>query len=293
MHAFVDPSLPRTLVGDQTRLKQILQNLVTNALRFTAAGSVHIEVAPGRLADGGSMICFSVIDTGCGIDARLQEHIFDAFVQADASTARRFGGTGLGLSIAQHLVGMMGGRISLESALGAGSTFSFTIPSRNMGVDPLSSPLRDTSVLVVENDPDLRALLRRYVEGWGMRSAAAESAAHAHAVIAAERAVKRPFDVIIVGGSIPAVDAIEFARQAYPGCVEAQSDAILIRDERADRSTESFAAYAARIFGPIRQSELFDAILRVSRGGFTKPRNRRSAACPATSPLRTAAGCRG
>src|SRR5262249_31484826 len=122
----IPASLPTALVGDAGRLRQILTNLIGNAVKFTHAGSVAVDVAAIETDDATAFFAFSVTDTGIGVPPDKQKHIFDAFAQADSSTTRRYGGTGLGLAIANELCRMMGGAIELTSEAGRGSTFRFT-----------------------------------------------------------------------------------------------------------------------------------------------------------------------
>lgn len=139
----VDFATPLGLKGDPVRLQQVLSNLLSNAIKFTSAGEVHVKVAPVESADGSASISFSVNDTGIGIKAESLSKIFDSFVQADISTRRQFGGSGLGLTIARDLVGLMGGRLSVQSELGKGSRFTFVLPfDANDANDTLGFRLR-------------------------------------------------------------------------------------------------------------------------------------------------------
>jgi two-component system sensor histidine kinase/response regulator len=263
LNAFVDPVLPRSIRGDQTRVKQVLHNLVSNALRFTTEGSVRIECVPGFGHETVRMLQFSVSDTGFGIAPNAIDRIFDAFVQEDPSTARRFGGTGLGLSIAKHLVELMGGRISVWSVLGAGTTFSFTLPARPAdpaGVVPQS--LRDTAMLVYEEHPDRRVLLQRYADGWEMRAVAAATLAEAREMLASDLGHGRTLDVVLVGAGVSEASAATFidAVRALPASASVRAIRILEGDAAARASAVD--GFDVCVAGPIRQSELFAAILR-------------------------------
>ncbi len=174
------PDLPRTVVGDPGRYRQVLTNLVSNAVKFTEKGSVAIRVAPADLEDDTCVIRTEVTDTGIGIDSSDHELIFDAFSQADGSSSRRFGGTGLGLGIARELCHAMNGEIAVQSEKGLGASFSFTA---NLGrlagsaeATPESHELRaGRFVLVVERDPIARAVLRDYLERLGLNVEEADS----------------------------------------------------------------------------------------------------------------------
>jgi signal transduction histidine kinase/DNA-binding response OmpR family regulator len=269
LSAYVDPSLPTTVIGDQTRLKQVLQNLVGNALRFTAEGAVSIEVVGGSMSGEIPVLCFSVRDTGIGIPEHVQEAIFEPFVQADASTARRFGGTGLGLSIARHLIEMMGGRISLSSKVGQGSTFTFTIPYKPGSGAGERPSLSGVSVLVVEKSADARALFARCFEGWGMQHVVVASIAEARAAMAEAAGNERRFDLLVVGAGVPALEATEFVRSTRGDPRLGASAAILARDAD-ERGTLHYPGFDACIGAPLRQSELFDTIVRLQGTGFAE-----------------------
>ena len=130
--------MPDTVIADESRVRQVVVNLLGNAIKFTERGEVALTVEPRACAPGDAAmeLRFAVRDTGIGIAPEKLEHIFEAFAQADGSTARRYGGTGLGLTISRRLVELMGGRIAVESKLGQGSTFSFTVPSAVRGRKP-------------------------------------------------------------------------------------------------------------------------------------------------------------
>jgi signal transduction histidine kinase/DNA-binding response OmpR family regulator/HPt (histidine-containing phosphotransfer) domain-containing protein len=251
LSAFVSPSVPGTLSGDPTRIKQVLQNLINNAVRFTPEGSIRVEVAHERWAGGTPMLAFSVRDTGIGIAESAHERIFEAFTQEDASTARRFGGTGLGLAIARHLVQLMGGRIWLRSTVGVGSTFTFTVPLRTVE-DPVDSsmPLRDMRILVVERDPAIRDLLQRYVAGWEMLAQTVGSADEALALVARHVDGDRRCAVLLVGPGLSPDEAIALADALRESPMMAEADRIYIGNEDACVS------------GPLRQSKLFNTITR-------------------------------
>jgi signal transduction histidine kinase/CheY-like chemotaxis protein len=165
----IDPQIPATVVGDPTRLRQILLNLASNAIKFTFEGHVLIQVA---LVERGANRCrlqFSVSDTGIGIPEEKQAMIFDRFSQADTSTTRRFGGTGLGLAISQELVGLMGGRITVTSSPNQSTRFSFEISLPAAASAPATHPLRDARVLVLDPSPLTRSILSEMLSAWGAR----------------------------------------------------------------------------------------------------------------------------
>jgi signal transduction histidine kinase/ActR/RegA family two-component response regulator len=166
------PGLPDTILGDQGRLRQVLINLLGNAIKFTMAGSVQLQVRLGQGPVGDARLCFAVKDTGVGIPADRQQAIFEAFTQADGSTTRVFGGTGLGLTISARLVSLMGGALSVESVEGQGSTFSFDLPLLVAPALPRTHDLPPTTfagrrIVVIDGQEASRDVLARWLRGWG------------------------------------------------------------------------------------------------------------------------------
>jgi signal transduction histidine kinase/CheY-like chemotaxis protein len=283
LNAYVDPALPRRLRGDAMRLTQVLTNLVGNALRFTTEGYVRIEAVQG--VDETKPLQLFVSDTGIGIAPHALDSIFDAFVQEDASIARRFGGTGLGLSIAKHLVELMGGRIDVWSTLGVGSTFSVTLPLRSAdAADIMPRSLREIAVLVVEPHTEQRALLVRYVEGWEMAVATTEPAHAARALATAGTGTGRPFDVLLVGSGVPDADARALVDEG-PAAVPPPIRTIILRGEDSSFATD-VPGYDATITLPLRQSALYDAIARLRPAQFTMATVADIQAEPARAPRR-------
>jgi two-component system, sensor histidine kinase and response regulator len=268
----VHPEIPEGLVGDPGRVRQILINLVGNALKFTEKGEISVKVAEKRSAvDGTVCLHFTVSDTGVGIPADKREKIFEAFSQADSSTTRKYGGTGLGLAICTRLVALMGGRIWVESEPGQGSAFHFTIqlglqnaPKARPGlVQP--EELRDIPVLVVDDNFTDRQLISAMLRRCGMRPASVEGG---HAALEALESAARaghPYSVILLNRHMPGMDGFAVARQIQrkPELANttvvmltsggAPGDATLCRDLR-------ISAYLAK---PIRQAELMEGIFRV------------------------------
>jgi two-component system sensor histidine kinase/response regulator len=166
------PGVPDAVLGDQGRLRQVLINLIGNAIKFTLEGSVHLHVRLGQDAQGDARLCFAVTDTGVGIAADRQQAIFEAFTQADGSTTRVFGGTGLGLTISARLVQLMGGALTVESAPGQGSTFAFDLPllvapgvARPSDLSPAT--FVGQRIVVIERQSGSRGVLARWLTAWG------------------------------------------------------------------------------------------------------------------------------
>jgi PAS domain S-box-containing protein len=209
--------VPDALIGDAGRLRQIVVNLLGNAVKFTEHGEVVLSVATERRFNNDVELHFSVRDTGIGIPPGKLEAIFAPFVQADASTTRRYGGTGLGLTIASQLVALMGGKIWAESEPGEGSTFHFTArfevdasaPERH---EPVVPHLQGLRVLVVDDNATNRRLLHDLLKGWGMKPTVARSAAEAMAIMRRTRATEGCFSLIILDAMMPEMDGFEMAR---------------------------------------------------------------------------------
>ena len=214
----IDPGIPDRLIGDPTRLRQVIINLVGNAVKFTDAGEVVLDVAPDSLETDSACLHLSVRDTGIGISPEQQAKIFDAFSQADASTTRRFGGTGLGLAISGKLVEMMGGRIWIESELGHGTTFHFTI---QLGVaekqrEPLLPDilrLRGLRVLVVDDNSTNRRILRELLQNWHMDPTLVASGPEALSAIKQAQDAESDFQLILLDYQMFDMDGIEFAER--------------------------------------------------------------------------------
>jgi signal transduction histidine kinase/DNA-binding response OmpR family regulator len=276
----IHPAVPEQIVADPVRLRQIVTNLVNNALKFTERGEVAVEVACAQDSDRqhrqGDLECgnssspqdvrlhFSVRDTGIGIPPEKQRLIFEPFCQADGSTARKFGGTGLGLTISARLVELMGGRIWVESEVGRGSTFHFTAlvraagrPSRvaSMGIEGLR-------VLVVDDNATCRRVLENWLVRWRMSPTAADSGDAAIRLLEAAAAQGRPFSLVLLDAGMPGKDGFQVAEhiQRRPELVPI---VILLlspfeRPLEAERSRR--LNIAAHLCKPVRPSDLWDAI---------------------------------
>src|SRR5206468_4266270 len=214
------PDVPDALVGDPGRLRQVLVNLVGNAIKFTEAGDVIVEVQARSVTDAEAVLEFTISDTGIGIAPEKQWQIFGAFVQADSSTTRRYGGTGLGLTISADLVEMMGGRIWVTSEEGRGSQFRF---AAKFGIQPearaASRPsaenvhVHDLRVLVVDDNAANRTILQELLVSWRMNATVVASAAAALTALDDAVHQQRPFHLVITDAMMPDVDGFALARQ--------------------------------------------------------------------------------
>ena len=211
----VESSVPEALTGDPGRFKQIVTNLVGNAIKFTDEGHVLVTVRETRRDGGKSCLHISVADTGIGIAEEKQRAIFEAFSQADGSTTRRFGGTGLGLTISTTLVELMGGRLWVESEPGAGSTFHFTVELdvAQLADHEAAPNLPDISVLIVDDNPVNRRILIEQVRRWGLRPAAVENGRAAVDALDTAARDRQPFGLVLLDANMPEFDGFDVAAE--------------------------------------------------------------------------------
>ncbi len=212
----VDPCVPQGLCGDQGRLRQVLLNLVGNAVKFTEKGEVAIAVRCAKSSEASATLRFEVRDTGIGISEEGRKRLFQTFSQADTSTTRKYGGTGLGLSICKKLVEMMGGEIGVESAPGRGSTFWFTLPFDIRSCSPAPRPPRaevaGAKTLVVDDNAANREIVGRYLELWKMPFAFAASGEEALAALRKAAAGGDPFRLAVLDMQMPGMDGLMLSR---------------------------------------------------------------------------------
>jgi signal transduction histidine kinase/CheY-like chemotaxis protein len=211
----VQPDVPDWVIGDPVRLRQVITNLVGNAIKFTEQGEVVVRVSPASQSKDAVGVRFSVTDTGIGIAGDKLTAIFAPFTQADGSTTRKYGGTGLGLTISSRLVGLMGGHIQVESQLGKGTTFHFTVTLRVSSRAPTPFPrlaeLRGRRVLVVDDNATHRAVLSELLTHWGLQPTAAESSQAALREVRRAAQGGRPYPLIFLDTTLPDVDGLSAA----------------------------------------------------------------------------------
>jgi PAS domain S-box-containing protein len=269
---YIAPDVPRRLIGDPGRLRQIVLNLISNAVKFTESGEVIIRVAPVGEVGGRDMLRVAVTDTGIGIDEAVQARLFTPFTQADGSTTRRYGGTGLGLAICKRLVEHMGGAIGVASAPGRGSTFWFTVCfDRAPGSDARATAEIDLSsrrALVVDRAAASREALTAYLEAWGAHvDAAPTGRAALRAVLTADHA-GRPYDAVIVDLATPATGGAAFVGALRRRTDQPAPPLILLTTiegaaaERADAGGDPIL-----LVKPVKQRQLAAALGRMLTGG--------------------------
>jgi len=259
---FVDPRIPRRLLGDPNRLRQILINLVGNAMKFTETGSVSIVATMQEGADDDVCIRVEVSDTGIGMSREVVEKLFQPFTQADGTMARRFGGTGLGLSITKRLVELMNGTIAAHSKEGLGSTFGFTAWFQLAPEHTRANELVDLSnleALVVDDDPIARQILCRQLQSWGLRPASYASAIEAYAAL---QTGFRHFDVALIDFRMPEHDGFDLGARIRedPKLADLRMILITAYDSGRVRKDALQRGFSAVLIKPIRQSQLFDCI---------------------------------
>lgn len=265
----VSPTVPLWVSGDPIRLRQILLNLIGNAIKFTAQGEVIVRAAAHPLGDSQVQVHFQVIDTGIGIPEDKQKEIFEAFAQADGSSTRKYGGTGLGLTISTRLVEMMGGKLWVESKPNQGSNFQFTVRLGPAVEDAHStspslqvSELRNLSVLVVDDNRTNRFIFSRILENWGMKPTLANSGEEALRLL--DSPPVRPFALILLDYNMPRMDGIMVA-QRIKNRPEFRATTILMLSsggEPGEAWQARHAGVAICLFKPFKQSELLGAILK-------------------------------
>ena len=264
----VKPEVPNILRGDPTRLRQVIVNLVGNGIKFTEQGEVCVEVRREVEAPGVTLH-FLIKDTGIGIPLEKQQLIFEAFAQADTSTTRLYGGTGLGLPISNHLVGMMGGRLWVESEMGRGSIFHFTVCLQE-GQAQAGRPLVDVqklqnlAVLIVDDNATNRRILHDLLTAWQMRPQEAESAAQARQTLCQARDRGHPFSLVLLDAHMPEVDGFALAREITADPTLHHPILIMLTslDKGEDRARYHELGIVSYLVKPMRHAELQHAILQ-------------------------------
>jgi signal transduction histidine kinase/CheY-like chemotaxis protein len=267
----IGDDVPEHVVGDGGRLRQILVNLIGNAVKFTQQGEVFLNVHCNECTDHELEIQFNVSDTGIGIPSEKHSVIFEAFAQADGATTRHYGGTGLGLAISAQLAGMMGGRIWVESATGQGSTFSFTVrfgvaaAPQSAAVTLVHDELLHLPVLIVDDNATNRRILVEMTHGWGMQPSSAESGPEALILLNRARQDGSIFRLALIDGTMPGMNGFELAeRIKLDPLLSAATIMMLTSSEyQGDAARCRELGIAAYLVKPIRKSELLNAILTV------------------------------
>jgi signal transduction histidine kinase/CheY-like chemotaxis protein len=268
----IQADVPEWISGDPGRLRQVLMNLMSNAVKFTMRGEivVSVELVASGEAERGARTCalrFSVTDTGVGIAPEKASSLFSSFTQGDTSTTRKYGGTGLGLAISKRLVELMGGHIGLTSDLGKGSCFHFTVPAPVVENAPASAStpreeLKGSRVLIVEDNPTNRAILHNQVLGWGMCNGTAEHGAQGLELLRAAAAQGTPYELAIVDMKMPGMNGIELARAVKADSTIAGVHLIMLSSTSspAEIASAREAGIETYLNKPVRGAELRRAL---------------------------------
>ena len=265
----VDHDIPRRLRGDPGRLRQIVINLLGNAIKFTDRGSVGIRVRAIGTRPEATLVRFEVTDTGLGVSPEGQRKLFKGFEQVDSSASRRYGGTGLGLAICKQLVDLMGGTIGAQSTLGLGSTFWFVIelPAEDAPeAQAVPHPdLNGARVLVVAADGPTRTILGRELTSLKMTPALARSGAEALSLLRAAAALSEPFDIALVDASLPQVDGLTLARDVRGDPGLRSTRVVMLTSSQTAAGTGPAGAWsvAASLPTPMREGHLYDRLVRL------------------------------
>ncbi len=277
----VQPEVPRALLGDPSRLRQIIVNLIGNAIKFTEQGEVVLLVDTEDLSEAGVRLHFAVKDTGTGIPRDKQDMIFEAFTQADSSTTRRYGGTGLGLKISTNLVKMMEGRLWVESDPGQGSTFHFTahfgLPKAHRQSEPRKTiNLQGMRVLVVDDNSTNRRILDAMLRRWMMLPALAKGGEAGLALLEENAALGKSFPLVLIDAQMPGMDGFTLAEKIKQNPKLAGATVMMLTSagQRGDAVRCRELGISAYLIKPIRQSELLDAIMTAlgQQQGEDRPR---------------------
>jgi signal transduction histidine kinase/DNA-binding response OmpR family regulator len=283
--SLIHSDVPTALRGDPGRLRQVLTNLIGNAIKFTEHGEVIVRVEKESETKDDVVVRFMVNDTGIGINEAARAHLFQAFTQADGSTTRKYGGTGLGLAISKQLVDLMGGEIGVTSTPGQGSTFWFTarfgkqlesaavLPTQLISLDKLR-------ILIVDDNATNRTILAHQVASWGMIQHEADSGARALELLRSAAAQGAAYDLAILDLMMPGMDGFELARQikSEPGIAAVNLVMLTSFGERGHGDTARTAGVAAYLTKPVRQSQLFDCLANVISAATNAPARNVSAA---------------
>ena len=277
LNCFVEPKLPEALRGDPMRLRQILTNLVGNAIKFTHHGEVSVEVVCLAENEKKNTLRIKVADTGIGISPKDQQRLFNPFEQADGATTRRFGGTGLGLSICKRLIEHMGGsEIHIESVPGVGSSFWFDISlekREDHGVTTLPATLAKRKILIVDDNATNRTILERLLRDWGAVAYAANSAPQALEMLRNLHSKEEPFDMVIMDMNMPDMDGLMLAQAMTEEKGLADIPRILLSSGGLVTESERVkSGIRHTLTKPVRQSLLFDAVLSSLDSGWSQAR---------------------
>ena len=287
------PDVPDALIGDPDRLRQILINLVDNAIKFTETGDIVLHVQSDLESADRAVLRFSVTDTGIGIPEEKQQMIFEAFSQADSSMTRKYGGTGLGLAICSQLVEMMEGEIQLTSRPGEGSVFHVSLPfalpeSASFSLPHLTSSqvFREERVLIIDDNSTNRRILQGILVNWGMKPAVAENGPAGLLALEQSLAAGEPFALVLLDAMMPGMDGFEVAARVRATPPIAGTPMILLTSANVRQCASRCRELGIRTYlmKPLKQADLHDAMVRVLAS------DQETEGAPAAAPVAGAGG---
>lgn len=272
MICFIDPEVPSMLIGDPTRLRQIILNLVHNAIKYTEEGAVSVRVTPIKETDSDVELSFEVTDTGIGIPKDRQDRLFKSFSQVDSSTTRKYGGTGLGLAISKRLTEMMGGRIRVSSEEGKGSTFSFSATFKKQDISKKSTQIRTSPgtlrgkrILAVDDNKVNREIIAAYLASWDSDPKVASSSKEAFQLLKEAAEASTPFDLLITDVLMPEIDGMQLSKQVREDEALKNTCIIVLTSSgvRGDGAKFREIGVNGYFSKPIKSSRLYNAIVTV------------------------------
>ncbi|MBD2167191.1 response regulator [Calothrix membranacea FACHB-236] len=288
--ALIHRNVPTLVQGDASRLRQVLMNLIGNAIKFTATGEVVVQVELKSETSTQVTIYFAIVDTGLGITPQEQRKLFTPFTQVDASNTRQYGGTGLGLAICKQIVNLMGGEIGIQSNLGKGSKFWFEVPFTKQTQSTLPGKerelLKNRRLLVVDDNATNRKIIHHQASSWGMQVDGAASAATALQMVEEATLHRIPYHAILIDMQMPQTDGMTLAQQIKSNHILADIPLILLTstNQKSELETARRSGFASYLIKPVKPSRLLDTILNV----LDSPSTLEQGSCPL--PMKKIAG---
>ncbi len=272
----VAPDVPSSVRGDPDRLRQVLVNLMNNAVKFTQQGEIVLQANMATLRDGREAVRFTVRDTGIGIPPDRMHRLFNAFTQVDASTTRTYGGTGLGLAICRDLMSLMGGEVGVESRVGEGSTFWCLVPFEASPAHAerrtMPAELAELRILAVDDNPTNLEVLREQCQAWGLDVECIQYPFEALGRLDVADRSKRPYGMIVLDHNMPGMDGCTLAREIRRRESYRQTPLLMLSSSAVpeDVHEDDDAPISLCLTKPVRQSRLFDALVMLAAGGRTE-----------------------
>jgi signal transduction histidine kinase/DNA-binding response OmpR family regulator len=288
VQCYIPDDMPGRVKGDPARLRQMLMNLIGNAIKFTEQGEVYTKLTLREIKGENAILRVDVRDTGIGIPAAMHKSIFESFVQVDASINRRYGGSGLGLTIVREFAEMMGGRIGLESTLGQGSTFWFEIPTLIVEDQHITSlqaqHLEGRRVMVVDDNETNRRILENYLQAWQAEAVIVNSGAEALIHLEASLLAHKPFDILLLDWFMPQMDGIALAKAIRSDTRHDHTPIVMLTSYGISQEKQKEAGVQAALTKPVRSVTLRD-VLSDTLNRHPKPGDNASNNLVASQPI--------